>query len=494
MSDLIKMPAYQLAQMLRERAVSALEVLDAHLAQIARHNSNLNAICTLDAERARQRALLADEALALGENWGILHGVPITIKDIFETAELRTTAGYKPLKDYIPKLDATAVARLRAAGAIILGKTNPAELASDWQGINDLFPRVNNPWNLNYTPGGSSSGSAAAIAAGLSPLDLGDDFGGSIRQPAHFCGVFGLKPTERRVPTTGHIPELPGRPKCIRQMLTIGPLARSVEDLRLCLQLIAGADPRQPDIPPVPLDTPSPKSLENLRIAWTDEFPAFPVASEIKKAIQSVAETLSTVRTHVEQWVPKFDFVAAWQIAWATSIYNAVCAAPVGMDAAFIQKKTAFMFREATQGEREFRKLGSVPGMVFPIFFNPNLKGYFEALTERDHLIAQMERELEQWDAWLCPVAMTPAFTHRATGQAIEVEGRKVPYMMASSAYTEPFALTGHPVVVIPIGQTKKGLPIGMQIVGKRWREMELLEIAQEINKVVGDFQHPSGY
>jgi amidase len=233
MSDLVFTPAHELARMIRERVVSSVEVLDAYLGKISKHNSQLNAICTLDSENAQKRAKEADEALARGENWGMLHGVPITIKDCLETAGLRTTSGYKPLKDYVPQEDATVVSRLRNAGAIILGKTNLAKLASDWQGINDIFPRVNNPWNLNYTAGGSSSGSAAAVAAGLSALDIGDDFGGSIRQPSHFCGIYGLKPTDRRIPTTGHIPEIPGKFRCIRQMLTVGPLARSIEDLRL---------------------------------------------------------------------------------------------------------------------------------------------------------------------------------------------------------------------------------------------------------------------
>ncbi|GET38910.1 amidase [Microseira wollei NIES-4236] len=170
MTNLTIASAHQLAGMIRDREVSAVEVLDANLAQIAQHNSQLNAICTLDENNARTRAKQADEALARGENWGALHGVPVTIKDIYETASLRTTAGYIPLKDYIPQQDATAVARLRAAGAVILGKTNMAELAGDYQSTNSLFPRVNNPWNLDYTAGGSSGGSAAAVAAFLSPL------------------------------------------------------------------------------------------------------------------------------------------------------------------------------------------------------------------------------------------------------------------------------------------------------------------------------------
>lgn len=167
-----------------------------------------------------------------------------------------------PLKDYIPQQDATVVARLRAAGAVIVGKTNLAELAGDYQSTNSLFPRVTNPWHLDYTPGGSSGGSAAAVAAGLSPLDLGNDIAGSVRQPAHFCGVYGLKPTDRRISTAGQIPEVPGMPLCIRQMMTVGCFARALEDIRLCFSLIAGADVRRPDVPPIPLDTPSNQSID----------------------------------------------------------------------------------------------------------------------------------------------------------------------------------------------------------------------------------------
>ncbi|KAB8333194.1 amidase [Scytonema tolypothrichoides VB-61278] len=492
MTDLVFTPAHKLAGMIREREVSAVEVLDAHLRHIVKYNTKLNAICTLDEERARQRAKQADEALARGENWGVLHGVPITIKDIFETAGLRTTAGYKPLKDYIPKQDATAVARLRAAGAIIVGKTNPAELASDYQSTNDLFPRVNNPWNLDYTAGGSSGGSAAAVAAGLSPLDLGSDIAGSIRQPAHLCGVFGLKPTDRRVSTAGHIPEVPGMPRCIRQMLTAGPFARSIEDLTLCLQLIAGSDLRQPEIPPVGLDTPVPQSLQALRIAWTDGFPGFTVSSEIRLAMQAVANTLAQTGVHIESWVPPgFDFAGALQLYNVVVAYTMLYSQPVNLDA--LGKTISVMFREWTQGDRSLRSLYSITG-VLPTFLNPTMKGYFQALQERDRLIAQMEEELLQWDVWLCPVAMTTAFTHRPKGEAVEVDGKKVPYFMASGAYTMLFSLTGHPVVVIPIGQTQDGLTIGMQIVGKRWGEMELLAIATELNKVIGNFQRPSGY
>ncbi|MEH1896912.1 MAG: amidase [Nostoc sp.] len=344
MSDLVFASACQLAQMIRDRQVSAVEVLDAYLAQIAKHNSKLNAICTLDENNARSAAKQADEALLRGENWGALHGVPITVKDLFETAGLRTTAGSISLKDYLPQHDATVVKRLCSAGAILLGKTNVGDLAGGYQGLNDVFPRVNNPWNLSYTPGGTSSGGAAAIAAGLSPLDLCSDFGGSIRQPAHFCGIYGFKPTDRRVPTTGHIPEVPGAPHCMRQMLTVGGLARSIEDLSLCLQLIAGADIAQPDISPVPLDQPSDRLLQTRQIAWSDEWSFYPVAGEIKSVIQSVATKLTEAGVTLKKWVPNFDFLAAWQTYYKLAAYNLIYAQSLA--ASDIRKQLSFLFRD----------------------------------------------------------------------------------------------------------------------------------------------------
>ncbi|MBW4689859.1 MAG: amidase [Komarekiella atlantica HA4396-MV6] len=490
MSSLTFAPAYELARMICDRQVSAVEVLNAYLAQITKHNSKLNAICTLDEDNARTRAKLADEALAKGENWGALHGVPITIKDIFETTGLLTTAGYIPLKDYVPQQDATVVARLRAAGAVILGKTNMAELAGDYQSTNSLFPRVNNPWNLDYTAGGSSGGSAAAVAAGLSPLDLGNDIAGSVRQPAHFCGVYGLKPTDRRISTAGQIPEVPGMPVCLRQMITVGCFARSLEDIRLCFSLIAGSDIRCPDVPPIPLDTPSGKSLQNLKIAWIDEWAEVPVASEIRDAMAAIAQTLSQAGVQIERWLPKdFDLSTTLNLYGRMAAYINIYAQPI--DRYNVRRSLKQIFRTATQGDKELRKLGDFSRLL-PELLNPRLKGYFEVLTERDRFTAQMDEALQPWDVWLTPVAATPAFTHRPAWSAIKIDGRSYPHAVANGSYTMPFNLSGHPVVVIPIGQTHNGLPIGMQVVGKRWREMELLAIAQELDQVIDAFQNPS--
>lgn len=216
------------------------------------------------------------------------------------------------------------------------------------------------------------------------------------------------------------------------------------------------------------------------------------MAQSIKTVLQAVAKKLADAGLQVEQWIAKFDFVAAWQTYYTVACYNLLYSQP--RDLHSVAESVAFLFREGTQGNPALRAQSNVPGIVLPLFLNATLKGYFEALTERDRYIAQMDKELEQWDVWLCPVAMTPAFTHRLQGEAVEIDGVKVPYQMASGAYTVPFNLTGHPVVVIPIGQTQNGLPIGMQIVGKRWHEMELLTIAQKLDKAIGAFRHPSDY
>src|SRR5690348_15390950 len=280
--DIVFSSTTQLATAIRAGHVSATEVLQAHLAQINAHNPTLNAVITLDAERAYERAREADEALARGEHWGPLHGVPFTLKDAHATAGMRTTTGFPPLADYVPKVDSTVTARLKAAGGILIGKTNVFQMLGDpAQTTNPIFGRTNNPWNVERTPGGSSGGAAAALAAGMTPFDIGTDLSASIRIPAHFCGVFGLKPTEQRVPLTGLIPGLPG-PRPIRIMSCIGPMARTVEDLTLLYAIIAGPDGRDTEVAPVPVEEVPQLTLKNLRIAFAPTFPGIPATAEIR--------------------------------------------------------------------------------------------------------------------------------------------------------------------------------------------------------------------
>src|SRR5512133_3029032 len=270
----------QLAAAIRARDVSAVEALEARLAQIERHNPALNAVVTIDAERARERARQADEALSRGVVWGPLHGVPFTLKDAHSTAGVRTTTGFPPL-DHVPQEDGTVAARLKAAGGVLIGKTNVAAMLADFQTSNSIFGRTNNPWNVERTPGGSSGGAAAALAAGMTPFEIGSDLSGSIRIPAHFCGLFALKPTEQRVSLDGMIPGLPP-PRSVRIMSCIGPIARSVEDLALLFPIIAGPDGRDTEVEPVPVGEVPDLRIKDLRIALAPTFPGLPAAAEIR--------------------------------------------------------------------------------------------------------------------------------------------------------------------------------------------------------------------
>jgi len=314
-NDLVFLSAGELAEKIKSHQVTSLEVVNAYLDHIKKHNPTLNAIVTLDKDAAIRRAKEADAALARGELWGPLHGVPITIKDNVATRGLKTTNSYPLTADYVPDFDATVVARLRKAGAIILGKTNLPLLGMDYQTNSPVFGITNNPWDISRTPGGSTGGGASAVAAGLTSLEIGNDIGGSIRIPSHFCGIYGLKPTEYLVPTTGIAPGLPKNEyRSSRHLLSLGPLARSIDDLKLCLTIIAGPDGTDVDVPYVPLIESKKKDLRELRIAWTDDFGGVPVSEDTKMALKQFTDKLSKAGCTVEKINPtNFDFMLAWQ-------------------------------------------------------------------------------------------------------------------------------------------------------------------------------------
>ena len=281
-ADLDFASALEVARAIRRGDVSSVELTTRILDRIARHNPRLNAIVTLASDAALARARAADEARARGDWWGPFHGVPCTVKDTFEVAGVRTTAGSPTLKDYVPTRDAVVAARLRRAGAVVLGKTNVPPWAADWQSYNDVFGASNNPWALGRTPGGSTGGGAAALAAGLTYLEPGSDIGGSIRVPAHFCGVYGHKPTRGVVPMRGHIPPPPGTPPGPPPLLPVaGPLARSAADLRAALEVLGGPD--EEDAPAYRWSLPPARGtrLADYRIGFVLDDPACRVSSDV---------------------------------------------------------------------------------------------------------------------------------------------------------------------------------------------------------------------
>src|SRR6266478_6193640 len=448
--DIVFSSTKQCATAIRAGRVSATEVLEAHLAQIDKHNPALNAIITMDAGRAYERAREADKALARGQVWGPLHGVPFTLKDAHATAGMRTTTGFPPLADYVPQEDSTVTARLKAAGGILIGKTNVAMMLADYQSNNPIFGRTNNPWNIERTPGGSSGGAAAALASGMTPFEIGTDLTGSIRIPAHFCGVFGLKPTEHRVPLTGLIPGLPG-PRPIRIMSCIGPMARTVEDLALLFAIIAGPDGRDTDVAPVPVEEMPQLELNRLRIAFAPTFPSFPVAAEMREAVEEFAGRLSALGAVVEEAaLPQMDF------------------------------------------QQELVNTGALIGMMMGAFQPEEqerpttLAQYLEALDIRDQSMLAWEQFFDEWDVLLCPPSMVTAFAHCETGTPLQVDGQEVVYWMVS-AHGTVFNYTGHPAVVLPYKLDRDGLPIGVQLVGKCWSESRLLAMAKALPEVTGE-------
>src|SRR6266487_22514 len=455
--DIVFSSTTQLAATIRAGHVSAVEVLQAHLAQIGTHNSALNAIITMDAEHALERAREADEALAHGQVWGPLHGVPFTLKDAHATAGMRTTTGFPPL-DHVPQEDSTVTARLKAAGGILMGKTNVHVMLGDpAQTTNPIFGRTNNPWNIERTPGGSSGGAAAALAAGMTPFDIGTDLSASIRIPAHFCGVCGLKPTEQRVPLTGLIPGLP-TPRSVRIMSCIGPMARTVDDLALLYSIIAGPDGRDTEVQPVPVDKMPQLALKHLRVAFTPTFPGLSVAAEIRGAVEELAKQLRPLCAAVEEaTLPQVDF------------------------------------------NQELPRAGALIGMITGAFQPEEqeqpttLAQYLEALDQRDQSIIAWEQFFEQWDVLLCPPSMVTAFPHCEPGSPLRVDDQEVIYW-AVSGHGTLFNYTGHPAVVLPYKLDRDGLPLGIQLVGKRWDEAHLLAMAKALSEVTGPFQRPPGY
>lgn len=412
--------------------VSAIEVLDAHLAQIEKFNPSLNAIITINEEHAYERARQADKALARGEVWGPLHGVPFTLKDSHSTAGMRTTIGFPPLANYVPQEDGTVAARLTASGGILLGKTNVSTMLVDIQSRNPIFGRTNNPWDVERTAGGSSGGAAAAIASGMIPFDIGSDTGGSIRLPSHNCGVFGLKPTENRVSQFGHILDLPGKPRSFRLTAGIGPMGRSVEDLALLYSIIAGPDGHDTEMQPVAVDHLPDIELKNLRVAFAPTFPGFPAADEIREAVVDLANKLSPFCAVVEEaGLPAVDF--------HHQLRNA--------------RKLSAMLVDAFQAETQEPPT--------------TLAQYLEALKIRDQFVISWEKFFQDWDVLLCPTSMITAFPHCEMDSPLQVDSHAVEYWMAN-AHCKLFNYTGHPALVLPCKLSTDGLPIGVQLVGKR--------------------------
>lgn len=416
--------------LVRDGVISPLELVDAHLGQIAHRNPELNAFVEVFDEQARADA----GALVRDEPRGLLHGVPLTIKDSFDIAGQATRSGSLACPAALAERDAPAVARLRAAGAIILGRTNTSELLRDYECANPITGRTNNPWDLERTPGGSSGGEAAAIASCCSPGGLASDGGGSIRIPAHFCGIAGLKPTPGRIPATGHFPEL-NHPAGL--VTTVGPMARTVQDLHLLFSALAGYEPEDPFSVPVPLREPR---LSALRIGVWERFYSVPVQDDIAQAVSGAAAMLEAQDFRVDGFEPE------------------------GLERA--PNLWAFLFGQWSGSPGEF-----------------NGEEILARLAERDRLRAFFLRQMGEAAAILMPVCGITAFRHGERRWSIG--GREIgAFQMAMPALIAN--IFGLPAVTLPIAVSPTGLPIGIQLVGRPYEDELLLEIALRLEEARG--------
>jgi amidase len=449
--------ATELVRRIRAREVSSLELVDAHLARIEAVDPLLHAVVTTCADAARARARQADAALARGERWGALHGLPITLKDSIDTAGVRSTWGTAGRAAFVPDEDATVAARLRGAGAILLGKTATPELTMGYETESLVHGRTSNPWDLARTPGGSSGGAAAIVAAGGSPLDVGSDTGGSIRVPAHFCGVAGIRPTSGRVPRTGHAI---GPGGLLDPLTTLGPIARTVDDLALALPLLCGPDGRDPALAPVPLGDPRAVRLAGLRVAFFVDNGLQSPTPEIAEAVRRAAKALAAAGCELEEVRPP-------GIEETLEIFGALMVADGGAALARILEKAGTGRDETTLGY-----FLDGPGLG---------AAQLAALLDRwDRLRSGLLAFVEDRDVLLSPPCAIPACRHGGVGEAL-----------AAFSYTMTWNLTGWPAAAVPAGVSPEGLPVGVQVVAKPWRDDVALAAARAIEVALGSDARP---
>jgi amidase len=465
--DLFFAPAHKLVAMLRAREVSSTELVAEFLERIESVNHRLNAVVTLAEERAAREAEHSDRRLARKGEARPLEGLPVTIKDSVITEGIRSTWGMKAFEHFVPDFDAPVVARLRAAGAIVIGKTNTPEMTLDYDCDNPVFGRTNNPWKLDRVPGGSSGGEAAALAAGISPLGIGSDYRGSIRVPASFCGVVGLKPSWGTIPGSGHMAPAPAAPLPLAAMSTIGPMARYVDDLRLAYNIVRGPHPSAPYTVPTAEAHPENVDVRKVRCAIFTSGCDIPVAPDIRSAIERAGRALQKAGLIVEDVHPPVD--QGEQLWWEFQ----------GADGNQMMLET---FGEAIKQSRPRLRDLLKPGE------SKSAADLLKIAFARDAWRVQLAEFMERYPIILGPVFCTTAFLHEAT--ELEVEGKRFAHYLGGW----PVAwgnCAGVPGVVVPIGLDRDGLPIGLQINGRPFGEETVLAIAKVVEREMGGYQRP---
>ena len=460
MKPVTQQSAAELLALLRESKISPLELANEYIAQIGRLNPRLNVLVDFDAERVREQVRALEHRPG---PHGPLYGLPITVKASISVAGHRCELGSLINRGNVPALDAVVVTRAREAGAIVLGITNTPEFLMAYETDNTLYGRVNNPWNVDYTPGGSSGGESAAIAAGLSAGGFGSDSGGSVRVPAHFTGICSLKPTPGRFPARGHLPGCVG-PFSI--LGAIGPMARTVEDVALLFNVLGGQDPVDPVSAPVSQRQISLADVKSLRIGYFEDDGLTPVTPETRQAVQDAVRVLQEQSFDVRPFRPK-GLEQARKLWWT-----------------FFVRCGAMFFEPTVHGHEEelspiFREFLEIAHAEPPLTGDELLNAWAECDVIRGKLLEQMQ----EYPVLLCPVCSIPAFRHGE--RKWRVDGHEVKYLDVMR-YTQWFNLLAAPAVVAPVGRSPEGMPIGVQIVARPFEDESALAIASVIDREFG--------
>ena len=472
--------AADLARAIKAKQVSSLELTEMYIERVEKYDSQINAVVVHDFERGREAAKAADEALARGEDLGSLHGVPMTIKEAYDIEGLPTTWGVPEMKDNIATQDADSVARLKEAGAVFFGKTNVPLNLADFQSFNDIYGTTNNPWNLERIPGGSSGGSSAALAAGLTGLEAGSDIGGSIRNPAHFCGVYGHKPTWGIVSDEGH--SLPGS-YSPADIAVVGPMSRSAEDLALSMDIVAGPARRDRRGWRLDLPRPSKTSLADFRIAILPTHELAPVAAEVADRVQSIGDRLAKLGATVsDAALPDIDFEESFEI------YSSLLWGVMGQGMPEADKE-AFRANRGQPGD------GSIASDLerFVVQEHSEWLGYS---NQRYRLRQQWDAFFNDWDILICPQTATEAFPHDHgdyLGRTLRVDNEDQDYFR--QLFWAGIITVAHlPSTVFPTGVSRGGLPIGLQAVSAEYNDYITIDFTRLIAEEIGGFQAPPDF
>jgi len=471
--EITSLSATELANSIRQRELAITEVIEAYLQHIEETNPSINAISQL-----RPKAALLTEAkdkdayLDQGKFPGPLFGVPVTIKESIMVKGLKMTNGDPLLRKNIADEDAIIVKRLKDAGAIIIGVTNLAFLSIDWQSTNFWNGTTNNPHDLSRTAGGSSGGGSAAVAAHLSPISIGADAGGSIRVPAHFCGVYGLRPTENFLSNRGHL-KVPGKPQGRRHVVTPGPFANNIDDLKLAMRVMT--DQRQhhlSELPDLDFDSSS-WHHEELNIAYSESVNGVEIDHEYLSIFRVFVNSISASDHSVTNDHPSYDEKKSYLV------YNMLAGFENGVnfpDLPLINWLLYLFIR--LKYKDHLWALGMAKGVRF------SNAAYAKAIDYKDTFSDMYHSFLTKYDVWITPVCAIEAFEHQKAGKPFVINNQKVPYTKALASYTFTTAFSGHPIVVIPIGKKKNGLPVGVQVHSRKWTDNRLLDIAQHLKDI----------